>query len=389
MTDRWIVGRNDADTLFPMRCVRSDRDSSPIHSQDTPKKGKAEGQQITQPQPRPLVIMVDYNIAQQWALALSPKISGALSCLFSALIIVTILHSGRHEQRTYHRLILGISVSDLSALFWLSLSTWPIPRKSGVLWAAGNATTCSVQGFMNHLGLIATFYNVSLNLYFLLVIRYGWKESRILTIEPVLHGVPLAWGFSTAIYAAAKGLFGNALLWCWIRSVYDMERWILYYGPLTCNILAMMVTSLMIYLHVRKLERKTRAYKSFRRFRTHGAEPIEATDDTAAVDRPHEIDEAYVDSPSTPHRSSAIACEKRPAILQPRDRTDSSWNKRTRAVAQRCFWFAAGFFLNWTALYVRSVTSYSCLYVTFFSFSPTASLNAHTFLLPPTRRPLG
>lgn len=296
-----------------------------------------------------------YNATQQVALALFPKISGTLSCLFSFLVVVTILRTERpHNFRAYHRLLLGISVSDMSSSFSLALSTWPIPRNLGVLWASGNSNTCSVQGFMNHLGIIATFYNVSLNVYFLLVIRYGWKAT-VLFVEPFLHAIPLVWGFSTAIHAAVKGLYGNVLLWCWIAPVYDKERWVLYYGPLTLNIAAMILTSLLIYMHVRAVEQKSRLW-SFQRYQTNDSE--------AVYSEPHPDRTVTEETGDTTLVLNEISCPTTDLTVHPQQmqrrvkrKKTKTGNKRTRTVARRCFWFAVGFFLNWTPLYV-SCTKY-------------------------------
>lgn len=297
--------------------------------------------------------MADYNKAQQFALAFFPKITGLCSCLFSLFVIVTIIRTDNRSFRAYHRLVLGISISDLSSSFSLALSTWPIPRDSGVLWASGNDAICTTQGFFNHLGVIATFYNVSLNLYFLLVVRYGWKDAKIHKIEPLLHGIPLGWGFATAIYAAGRGLFGNALLWCWIRSVYDTERWILYYAPLTVNIFLMMVTSLMMYLHVRKVERKTNLYKSFRRFARSDVEANSTQPVTQQSNSKQHQDTTVTDgTDNDPAVSEGESGARR--TRQAPQRSSASF-KQTRTVGRRCLWFSVGFFLNWTALYVSSV----------------------------------
>jgi len=194
--------------------------------------------------------------------------------MFSLLIVVTVFCDRRKRNRTYHRLLCGISCVDISSSFWLGLSTWPIPRDSGVLWAVGNERTCSLQGFFTQFGVTSSFYNASLAIYFLLVIKYGWKESRIRRIEPFLHALPLLWGFGTAATGLGMGVLGNATLWCWINGQYEMHRWVMFYGPLWLMICLVTLSSLLIYLHVRRLANISQRFSSrqMRQFSTSGVQ---------------------------------------------------------------------------------------------------------------------
>jgi len=111
------------------------------------------------------------SYAQQLALVVLPKVAGLVSFVGSGLIVASVLKSKKKRSHTYHRLLFGISCVDMSSSFWLGLSTWPIPEETGLLWAAGNQQTCSLQGFFTQFGITSSFYNASLSLYFLPVIR--------------------------------------------------------------------------------------------------------------------------------------------------------------------------------------------------------------------------
>jgi len=203
-----------------------------------------------------------FSLAQSRALALLPKFSGGLSVLFSSFIVLTVARDKRKRNRTYHRLLCGISFVDISSSFWLGLSTLPMVNDGGdVLWAVGNDQTCRLQGFFTEFGVASSFYNASLSIYFLLVIRYGWKEARIQKMEPFLHAVPLLWGFGTSATALGMGVLGNATLWCWIEPQYDVFRWVLFYGPLWIMIGIVTGASILIYQYVRQLTRVSQRFK--------------------------------------------------------------------------------------------------------------------------------
>lgn len=214
-----------------------------------------------------------FSVTQSRALALIPKFAGTVSMLFSLLIVVTVFRDRHKRNRTYHRLLCGISFVDISSSFWLGLSTWPIPRDSGVLWAVGNERTCSLQGFFTQFGVASSFYNASLALYFLLVIKYGWQESRIRQIEPFLHAIPLLWGLGTAATGLGMGVLGNATLWCWINAQYEMHRWVMFYGPLWLMICLVTLSSVLIYMHVRRLASVSQRFSS-RQMRQFSASSI-------------------------------------------------------------------------------------------------------------------
>ena len=208
--------------------------------------------------------------AQQWALVLAPKMTGVCSIVFSSLVIYTVLICPDKRSKTYHRLVLGISCVDISSSFWLAMSTWPIPKEeetnNNTLWAVGTTTTCTIQGFFTQFVIASSFYNASLSIFYLLVIRYGWKDDRIRRLEPLFHCLSISWGLITAIVGLPLTLFNNANLWCWIAPYQDrgesaeLYRWLFFYGPLWFMILVVTMNVLLIFQHVNKLERVTQRH---------------------------------------------------------------------------------------------------------------------------------
>ena len=106
------------------------------------------------------------------------------------------LNSPKRRNEPYHRLILGMSISDCFGNFVWFTGTWlTIPDEEIKLpWAMGNELTCEVQGFMLQLSTITTGYNAMLSLYYFLVISHGWSERRIKRVEPYLHAYPIIFG---------------------------------------------------------------------------------------------------------------------------------------------------------------------------------------------------
>jgi hypothetical protein len=84
---------------------------------------------------------------QQAHLAIWPKITGALSVIGAASVCLEILKDRRKRGKVYHRLLLGMSITDLNTSFWYALSTWPIPRDTKVVaFPSGNQASCTAQG---------------------------------------------------------------------------------------------------------------------------------------------------------------------------------------------------------------------------------------------------
>ncbi|KAL7532153.1 hypothetical protein ACHAXR_004470 [Thalassiosira sp. AJA248-18] len=202
-------------------------------------------------------------------LALLPKCTGFLSLLGSAFIFQDVVFHKKPVHRVYHRLVLGLSCSDMLASIVNILSTWPIPDgTANVYLASGTTQTCTAQGFFNELGNLATpLYNMSLCVYYVLVIRNGWAEDRIRSAaEPFMHAVPMTIAFTIAILGIPFTLYNNSGWLCWIAS-YGCEngtcergqhanifRWV-HYAIIWSAILSVTVGMYSIYVKVKVQER--------------------------------------------------------------------------------------------------------------------------------------
>ena len=283
----------------------------------------------------------------QRALALLPKITGGFSLVFSAFLAVHVLRDSAKRQLCYQRLMLAVSIVDMSASLWMSLSTWPFPQtQEESMWAVGNETTCRVQGFFVQCSIMSSFYHASLSIYFWLVIVRGWNEERLHRVEWLLHGIPLCWGLGTALVGLFLDAYDAAVLWCWISSEWQSLRWSCYYLPLWIMISVVTLCCLAILLHVRGLELQVDE---------HGAAALDRSQHTIK-EEDLEYEEMVVAYPSSINLTTE----------QSTDSVDYSivsvyrQSRRIKQVAQQCFLFAGAFYINWAALTVRTWRKNEC-----------------------------
>jgi len=165
---------------------------------------------------------------QLQVLSYVPKLTSLLSIMGSCYILYDI--SRLKQRNTYHRIIFGMNVMDLLALMAWFFTTLPMPEGTDIAaGAGGNQHTCSAQGFFSQLSIATVLYNAALAIYFMLVIKYGWTEQRIVQVkyEYFIHTVAVLVGMGTAAVALAFELYNPAGWQCWIASspVGCTESW--------------------------------------------------------------------------------------------------------------------------------------------------------------------
>lgn len=148
----------------------------------------------------------------------------------SLLLIWIIMGSRDHWRTTYHRLLLGMSSSDILISCGQTTFGALAPRELGYfVWNAhGNQSMCTAVGFAAVLGGSMTLlYNCSLNLYHLALVRYGTTPAYIETrVEPWLHAVPIIYGLAMGVAGVAMGALNPDLYGeCFIGG----------YDPLHCE----------------------------------------------------------------------------------------------------------------------------------------------------------
>lgn len=226
---------------------------------------------------------------QEITLAVLPHVTGGLSLLGSAFIATTVLFSNVKRGKTYHRLLLAMSLSDAIGSFSYFLSTWPIPQvgPGGVGgWsgacegcspyhyaAVGNRGTCTAQGWGIQMGTICTAaYNVVLAMHYLLTIRWNFGELRLKRWEPVMLGAPPLIGLGMSLPLIPLDYYNDTNLWCWIKASWEYDdavqrtynaRWFFAYAPLWAFIAFITLAQAYLWYTVRNIERRSMRYRRF------------------------------------------------------------------------------------------------------------------------------
>lgn len=156
-----------------------------------------------------------------------------VSVISSVFLIRIIIKSKQRLSTTFHRLLLGMAISDI--MFSLPMATFGVMSPSsdnGWIWNAhGNQASCNAQGFFITTGMYSTLcYSCSLNFYYLFKVKYNKSDSYIRNkIEPFLHFIPILLG----LYFSITGLFSHnyndkGVGVCGIVAVYDPPHCIGY-----------------------------------------------------------------------------------------------------------------------------------------------------------------
>lgn len=202
--------------------------------------------------------------------------SGCLSLCGSVCIVLLAMQ--RRERGTYHRLLLTMSLIDIIHSIAIVFQPFLLPKDPGRLWSIGNDTTCSISAFFVQFSLSVSFYNMMLNLNYLLTIRYEMDEKRLAKwVEPWMHLFSILYPLATATWGVSIGMFSNLELGqaCWISDfprgceedpdtecVGSVYGWIFFGFPLLATLVFLLVSNVLIYLRVRQIVVKVRRFST-------------------------------------------------------------------------------------------------------------------------------
>lgn len=221
------------------------------------------------------------SVTQKLA-SILPHITGlCLSTIGNTCIIIDVVSkyyyrkhptNNHHRPNTYHRLMLGLSVTSMFASVANGLSTWPMPASSGAWQAFGTEGTCKAQAFFLQIGIGGPFYICALAIYYYLFIVKNLSSRHILRVERYMHPVCLLFGLSTAISGLVLDVFGPASFWCWVTGDHVILQWIFWHGPLWSIAVIVSVLMAVVYFNLR------RQYKNQQRWAQQyaTAEPVAA-----------------------------------------------------------------------------------------------------------------
>ena len=162
------------------------------------------------------------------AAALIPRFTAGISAASSFMIIYIIYRSRNKLSTIYHRIMFGMSLSDILSSAAMFLTTLPMPKElpfdhtSFVGTRLGNRQTCEAQAFFAVLGYSTMFtYNGMLFVYNTCAIVFQMKEEQIVKFaEPLFHLVPVVLGLSVAILPLFLEIYNVSEhdAWCTIAT---------------------------------------------------------------------------------------------------------------------------------------------------------------------------
>jgi hypothetical protein len=215
----------------------------------------------------------DFTLAQQVVITLVPAFTGSLSILGSSCIIWMLLAENRKKLKSVkYRFLFALCLSDIINSLWFVFYSLPIPKGTPGVWGAmGNYASCNAQGFFIQFGIIGSFYNGALALYFYMSLCHSMKDEQIAKrYEKWIHTGFLVWALGTATAAWQQDLYSYSGAGCWIapeplrchrRDDVDCIRgenayiygWLYMGGPLILCCMYITYTMWMIYKKVKEI----------------------------------------------------------------------------------------------------------------------------------------
>lgn len=149
------------------------------------------------------------------ALALS-YVSCVLSVAGSSTIIYLVFrrpHVLTNEQQIYHRIMLGLSVMDITTTLGLMVSPFFNRAETDLPLAMGNAATCTASAFFASFFIGSCLYNCLLSLFYVLTVRRGVPQQVLARrCEPWMHIIAFGFPIGQAIVGAATEVFNPSQL---------------------------------------------------------------------------------------------------------------------------------------------------------------------------------
>ncbi|CAJ1929963.1 unnamed protein product [Cylindrotheca closterium] len=317
-------------------------------------------------------------VSSQEVLEIIPKFTGGLSFVFSlSTAVYIIFFSDDTKKGFYNRLVIGMCFADMLSSLAFFFSTWPMPTDSDAVIAAGNEATCRIQGFFIQYSISSQLYVGSIGAFYLLAIKYGWKERHFAKWGPLFHFVPVGFGLGSSIAVTVLDIIGPANLWCWIAPQDDrpdlavnLYRMALFYVPLWLAMLFVGVILIFVFLYVRKVTKVAEEHvvkwmpeKSVKNL----SQDAESNDDEeeeeiycgqelssdSSEEEENETNEPLDDSGSISSSEDAPPEERGRVSTIVRNKQKEQikmYARRRREIAYQCLRFALAFYITWTPL---------------------------------------
>ncbi|CAB9527065.1 expressed unknown protein [Seminavis robusta] len=200
---------------------------------------------------------------QKRAIIWLSRVSAMLSFGGATYIIVDVLKDPAKRGLVYHQLLVSMALFDIVTAFAWVFATLPIDEEEAghVEGASGNPATCKAQAFFVQLGFTSVFMNVSLSIYYLLVIVFDWREFQLQKVRIYMHAIPILVGLGLAL--------GGIPIYSWFEYAChllpppDGELWVslvFVVLPLGISIIAITLNMLFVYVKVRQQSASSRKW---------------------------------------------------------------------------------------------------------------------------------
>ena len=151
-------------------------------------------------------------------LTIIPRFATIPSFIGLFWIFYHVLCSKERRTRSYHRLVFCMSINDIITTFVLWLSTWPVPDEFPTFGSKGTNATCQATAFLRESATRSSvMYSACLAIYFLLVIKYRWTETRLKKAELTMHVVNNVVGWGMGIAGFPLTMYNPFILACSIQ----------------------------------------------------------------------------------------------------------------------------------------------------------------------------
>jgi hypothetical protein len=133
----------------------------------------------------------------------------AVGCAFTWFGTISIIWIARRKLNSiYHRLLFVISWVELISNFVGFLAPILMDKDTGYPLAHGNQATCSTVGVVLLFSVISkAFSSCFISMYFMLTIRYNWKDDRIRAYEWSAYLLAFIVPFSYSVVGLVNDFF--------------------------------------------------------------------------------------------------------------------------------------------------------------------------------------
>ena len=204
-----------------------------------------------------------YSTLRQKRIFISLMVLAATLTLIGSVMVMVDILRDKKKRKLYHQIMLGMVIFDFITGLAFVMGPLPVPQywdgdPTVVLGAHGTTGTCMTQGFFVQLGLGTIFYNVSLTMYYKLVIVDGWRADRLQKYRIWFHVIPSMIAVGLALgaipfYGPFVGHCHLNLILVPVESGANLHVGFLYflYGPLFLSIVILGVITMKIFLSVK------------------------------------------------------------------------------------------------------------------------------------------